>query len=281
MGLGGGIWIAAVEGTAPAWAPTWIGWPVAIIGVGMLVVGAILLAVEIKTRWPQGLNREPIHRTTSASGQSEAVVRRESAADESARDLQPGHIESSQFDELAAEDDKAMAEIVEEDLYVRGTSPSIERDSEVTPREADGHQPPPEWAGQFWQGKRITKCPWDDYRTVSDANWIEHLETHAEPPTPELAEGVWATPQQWAKTPLHYLGGINGPSFSGVPADPDHTLYATELRGKELVASGLYALGTLAKQEHGLNAVGRSLVCKCGFEAPTTAHFQSHLSETG
>jgi hypothetical protein len=77
MGLGGTIWGMAVEGTAPPWAPGWIGWPIAILGIAMLLVGAFLLAVEIKARWPQGLYRETLHRT-SAPAQSRTVVSHES-----------------------------------------------------------------------------------------------------------------------------------------------------------------------------------------------------------
>jgi hypothetical protein len=84
----------------------------------------------------------------------------------------------------------------------------------------------------------------------------------------------------WAKVPIRFLG--DGSHYiPGVPADPDHTLYATEERAAQIEASGLYERATVPTQEHGLGAAGRHLVCKCGFEAATTPEFQSHLHENG
>lgn len=140
--------------------------------------------------------------------------------------------------------------------------------------------PPANHQGQFWHGKTLINCPWDDYRTTTDARWIAHLETeHTEPPTPELAQGIYSVPRQWATTPIHYLGDAGGPSLSGVPADPDHTFYATPTRAEELIGLGLYGPGPVENQKHAFSgAVGRGIVCTCGYEAATVADLQSHLS---
>jgi hypothetical protein len=136
--------------------------------------------------------------------------------------------------------------------------------------------PPADWTGQFWRGREITPCAWDNYRTTSDENWNEHLETHTDPPTPESAREVSLVPRQWAKEPIHYLGDGTH-YFAGVPADPDHTIYVTEKYANELAATGLYALGPVQKQEHALVDAGPPPRCKCGHEAKNTAWFQSHL----
>jgi hypothetical protein len=143
-----------------------------------------------------------------------------------------------------------------------------------------GTEPPDDWTAAHWQGKPVIKCPWDGFRTISNDRWIAHLDNHTDPPTPALAQEVTRVPHPWAKTAVHYLG--DGSAYpSGVPADPSVTLYTTKPRADELVATGLYALGPLNAQEHGLGAVGRSIVCKCGYEAPTTPDFQSHLHQHG
>lgn len=145
------------------------------------------------------------------------------------------------------------------------------------PAEGPPDELPASWTAPYWQGRSVLKCPWDSYRTISHKRFMEHGEIHIEPPTPQEAQGVYGEPRTWAKVPIHYLG--DGTAYiGGVPADPDHTLYTSQARADELLGSGLYALGVLSKQDHGLSAVGRNLVCKCGFEAPTTPEFQSHLS---
>ena len=46
----------------------------------------------------------------------------------------------------------------------------------------------------------------------------------------------------------------------------------------ELIQSGLCGPGPVEPQQHAFSgAVGRTIVCMCGFEAPTVAAFQSHL----
>lgn len=142
-------------------------------------------------------------------------------------------------------------------------------------------QPPEAWTAPFWQGKPILKCPWDDFRTISEQSFLAHRDIHTEPPTDAKAQEVSTMPWPWAKTPFHYLGD-GSHYFPGVPADPDHTLYAPAKRAEELVATGLYGEGPVDTQEHAFSgAVGRTIVCKCGHEAGTMAEFQSHLSETG
>lgn len=150
----------------------------------------------------------------------------------------------------------------------------------VDPRVRGVDQPPQAWTAPFWQGKQILKCPWDDFRTISEASFLVHQDTHTEPPTDAKAQEVSTMPWPWAKTPLHYLG--DGRHYiSGVPADPDHTLYAPAKRAEELVAMGLYGAGPAETQEHAFSgAVGRTIVCKCGHESGTMAEFQSHLSES-
>jgi hypothetical protein len=150
-------------------------------------------------------------------------------------------------------------------------------ESEVRVDDAD---PPIDWTGHFWRGKQITPCAWDDYRTTSDENWNDHLETHTDPPTPQHETEVSVVPRQWAKQPIHYLGDGQH-FFAGVPADPDHTLYVTEKYAETLVASGLYDRGPVEKQEHALVDAGPPPRCKCGHTARNTAWFQSHLHETG
>jgi hypothetical protein len=144
----------------------------------------------------------------------------------------------------------------------------------------DDADPPIDWTGQFWRGKQITPCAWDDYRTTSNENWNDHLETHTDPPTPQHEREVSLVPRQWAKQPIHYLGDGNH-FYAGVPADPDHTLYVTEKYANELVASGLYDLGPVERQEHALVDAGPPPRCKCGHKARNTAWFQSHLHEKG
>ncbi len=142
-------------------------------------------------------------------------------------------------------------------------------------------KPPEGWTGQFWQGKQILPCPWDDYRTNDERAFLAHRDTHTEPPTDPQAQEVSTMPWPWARGPIHFLGGGTH-YFTGVPADPDHTLYATANRAEELIASGLYGAGPVATQPHAFSgAVGRTIVCLCGFEAPTMADFQSHLIEAG
>jgi hypothetical protein len=154
-----------------------------------------------------------------------------------------------------------------------GDSTDDEAESEVRVDDAD---PPADWTGQFWRGKEITPCAWDNYRTTSNENWNDHLETHTDPPTPQADKETSLVPRQWAKHPIHFLGD-GSRTFPDVPADPDHTIYVTEKYANELAATGLYALGPVQKQEHALVDAGPPLRCKCGHEAKNTAWFQSHL----
>lgn len=87
-------------------------------------------------------------------------------------------------------------------------------------------------------------------------------------------------PRQWAKQAIHYLGDRKH-YFSGVPADPDHTIYTTKKYAAELVASGLYGSGPVEKQAHALVDVGPPPQCKCGHTARNIAWFQTHLHENG
>jgi hypothetical protein len=137
-------------------------------------------------------------------------------------------------------------------------------------------EPPAHWGAQYWRGKQILRCPFCDYRTISSTKFAEHSDAHLEPPAPDHAQRVYGVPMAWAKVPIHYIG--DGPYLNGVPADPDHTLYTSPARATQLVATGLYDLGPVSRQEHALRAVGRTLVCKCGFEAATTPEFQTHLA---
>lgn len=142
-------------------------------------------------------------------------------------------------------------------------------------------EPPEGWGGQFWQGKQILKCPWDDYRTIDDTAFQAHRDRHTDPPTDTEAQRVSTMLWPWAKVPIHYLGD-GSQYFGGVPADPEHTLYTTAARAQELIGTGLYGAGPVEGQKHSFSgAVGRGIVCTCGFEAATTPEFQSHLSETG
>jgi hypothetical protein len=140
--------------------------------------------------------------------------------------------------------------------------------------------PPADWTGRFWRGKEIIPCAWDDYRTTSEDNRTDHLETHTDPPAHEYEREASLVPRQWAKQPIHFLGDGTF-SLPGVPADPDHTIYVTEKYANELVASGLYDLGPVERQEHALVDAGPPPRCKCGHEARNTAWFQSHLHEKG
>lgn len=151
----------------------------------------------------------------------------------------------------------------------------------VDPRVRGIDEPPEGWGGQFWQGKQILMCPWDNYRTTNDRALHAHGDTHTDPPTETTAQGVSAMPWPWARVPIHYLGD-GSQYFGGVPADPDHTLYATAARAQELIGTGLYGAGPVEGQKHSFSgAVGRGIVCTCGFEAATTPEIQSHLSNTG
>jgi len=144
----------------------------------------------------------------------------------------------------------------------------------------ENEEPPPEWGAQFFKGKPITRCPWDDFQTTNSERFNEHLETHSDPPVPQNWKETYGVPQPWAKQAIHYLGDGTY-TLPGVPADRDHTLYVNERYVPELVASGLYEQGPAAKQEHVLADAGPPPVCRCGHVARNTVWFQTHLQENG
>src|SRR5439155_11525853 len=101
---------------------------------------------------------------------------------------------------------------------------------------------------------------------------------HTDPPYPSNEKETYGVPRQWATQTIHYLGD-GSQHWPGVPADPDKTLYVTESYANELVGTGLYDFGPAETQQHALVDKGPPPRCKCGFEAPNTAWFQSHLTE--
>lgn len=149
---------------------------------------------------------------------------------------------------------------------------AVEAPADISPDDV-----PPDWMARFWKGKQVFKCAWDDFRTIVDARYCAHLDTHTDPPEPADAKHVGKVPLQWAYTPLHFRGD-GGHFIPGVPADPDHTLYATQPRALELVNSGLYGIGPHPTERHVLAETGPPLRCRCGRTEPTMSHFQSHLS---
>lgn len=293
MLVGLGLWIVAAVSPSPTWAEGWGGWLVTVIGISLIVTGAVLLVRHLRTDWPQGLHRETIQRA-SASGLAMAEIKRddpEHAAGGggvrgSPRTVSVPSIEdpiARAYQDRGPEDNAAVEALVQRATTI--APPSVAgpmdglgpRETAVDPRVRGTDEPPVGWTGQYWQGKQLLKCPWDDYRTIDHTAYDAHRDTHTDPPSEAEARAVSVTPWPWAITPIHYLG--DGAYIGGVPADPDHTMYTTKKRADELVATGLYGLGPRTTEKHAFSgAVGRTIVCTCGFEASTVSEFQSHLS---
>ena len=291
---GVGLWGFAATATRPNWAPEWSGWSLTLLGIALVGFGLLGFLIRLRHR-PGAAGAAEGARPSSGGAWTQYVPADNITMD--APILPPGEgrvssrasVDSTEA-EVASRAEFIHAQVQDvsdsvfgsPNIYVGMNQARIVARDQLQAESEDRNQddPPANHQGQFWHGKTLINCPWDDYRTTTDARWIAHLETeHTEPPTPELAQGIYSVPRQWATTPIHYLGDAGGPSLSGVPADPDHTFYATPTRAEELIGLGLYGPGPVENQKHAFSgAVGRGIVCTCGYEAATVADLQSHLS---